>query len=169
MFRIKHYLAAGFLFTSVLGTLSHFFYDWSGRNPLAALISPVNESIWEHMKLLFFPALLWSLFTPRSLRKDLPSLRPSLHSGILLGTLCIPVLFYTYSGVLGRTYTAVDIGIFFVSTAAAFLTAWKLNSAHWIQKWQKAIFLLTLLSAILFFVFTFLPPDAGLFYSASAQ
>ena len=103
MDRAKLYFIGGLLFTAVLGILSHFFYDWSGRTPLAALISPVNESIWEHMKLLFFPALLWSLFTPRSLRKDLPSLRPSLHS------------------------------------------------------------------AILFFVFTFLPPDAGLFYSVSAQ
>lgn len=94
MFRIKHYLAAGFLFTSVLGTLSHFFYDWSGRNPLAALISPVNESIWEHMKLLFFPSLLWSLFTPPlspegpAFTEALPAFRhPSghaLHPGPLL-------------------------------------------------------------------------------------
>ena len=42
--RIKKYIVSGVVFTSVLGTLSHFFYQWSGKNPLAALISPVNES-----------------------------------------------------------------------------------------------------------------------------
>ena len=46
---------AGILCVSILGTLLHFTYRWSGRNPLIGLIAPVNESVWEHMKLLFFP------------------------------------------------------------------------------------------------------------------
>ena len=37
---IKVWLIAGFIFTAVFGTLSHFFYDWSGENPLIGLISP---------------------------------------------------------------------------------------------------------------------------------
>lgn len=47
--------------TMILGTLNHFLYDWSGKNPVIALFTPVNESVWEHMKLLFFPFLLLSL------------------------------------------------------------------------------------------------------------
>ena len=39
----------------VLGTLAHFVYDWSGQNSFIGLLTPVNESTWEHMKLLFFP------------------------------------------------------------------------------------------------------------------
>ena len=54
----KLYFAAGLIFSAVLGTLSHFFYKWSGQNPVIALVSPVNESTWEHMKLVFFPILL---------------------------------------------------------------------------------------------------------------
>ncbi len=46
------------LFVIVLGTLMHFMYNWSGKHPFAGLIAPVNESVWEHMKLLFFPMLL---------------------------------------------------------------------------------------------------------------
>lgn len=163
MSKIKLYLVAGFLFTSILGTLSHFFYDWSGQNAVIALISPVNESTWEHMKLLFFPALLWSFFIPLPLREEYPSLRPALLLGTLLGTLCIPVLFYTYSGILGRTYTAVDIAIFFISTAVAFFIAGMLKNCPGIQKWRKTVSFLILLSTIAFFVFTFLPPDIGLF------
>ena len=55
MKNIRSWLIAGFIFTAVFGTLSHFFYDWSNENVLIGLISPVNESTWEHMKLLFFP------------------------------------------------------------------------------------------------------------------
>ena len=53
----------GFLFVSVLGTVLHFLYEWSGENTLAALVSGVNESVWEHMKLLFVPVFLWLVLT----------------------------------------------------------------------------------------------------------
>ena len=42
----KVYLTAGLVFSAVLGTLSHFFYEWSGQNPVVALVSPINESTW---------------------------------------------------------------------------------------------------------------------------
>lgn len=55
----KYIFISGFLFTSVLGTLSHFFYEWSGDSTFIGLVCPISESAWEHMKLLFFPALLY--------------------------------------------------------------------------------------------------------------
>ena len=53
--------AAGFLFAATAGTLLHFVYDWSGGIPLVAAFSAVNESTWEHMKILFFPVFLFSV------------------------------------------------------------------------------------------------------------
>ena len=41
----------------VLGCLNHFIYEWTGESPISALFCPVNESVWEHLKLLFFPYL----------------------------------------------------------------------------------------------------------------
>jgi len=52
----------GFLFMSVIGTLLHFVYEWSGNNSIVRLFAPWNESTWEHMKLLFFPMLALVLF-----------------------------------------------------------------------------------------------------------
>lgn len=52
----------GFLFMSVIGTLLHFVYEWSGNNSIVRLFAPWNESTWEHMKLLFFPMLVLVLF-----------------------------------------------------------------------------------------------------------
>lgn len=50
-----------FIFISVLGVLLHFTYEWSGDNVVVGLFSAVNESTWEHLKLLFFPFLLLTI------------------------------------------------------------------------------------------------------------
>lgn len=42
-----------FIFISVLGVLLHFTYEWAGDNAVVGLFSAVNESTWEHLKLLF--------------------------------------------------------------------------------------------------------------------
>jgi hypothetical protein len=42
----------------IAGTLLHFVYGWSGQNALAGLVSPVNESVWEHTKLLVVPVVV---------------------------------------------------------------------------------------------------------------
>ena len=58
--RLNFWPLAGFLTVSALGTLAHFAYEWSGKQLLAGAFCAVNESTWEHMKLLFFPALLFT-------------------------------------------------------------------------------------------------------------
>lgn len=159
----RQYLISGFIFSAVLGTAAHFFYGWSGDNPLIGLISPVNESTWEHMKLVFFPVLLWSFFLPTRLSVEVPSLRPALLFSSLLGTLAVPVLFYTYSGILGNNIAWADILIFFISVFITFFCTWKLQDSAKIDQKRTAIYFLTVLFIILFFLFTFLPPDIGLF------
>lgn len=59
--KLLAFIIIGVLVTSVLGTLFHFTYDWSGQNFLVGLFTPVSESTWEHMKLLFFPMLLYGI------------------------------------------------------------------------------------------------------------
>lgn len=163
MKKIHLYLISGFIFTAVFGTLSHFFYGWSDGNPLISLISPVNESTWEHMKLVFFPVLIWSFFITGSGSKLSPALRPALLLGGFIGTLMIPVLFYTYSGILGHNVTGIDIAIFFVNAFLAFFCAWRLQNSRIIYQKRTVIYILTVLFLVLFILFTFLPPDIGLF------
>ena len=51
----------GFVFTVVLGTILHFLYDLTNQSVLVAPFSAVNESTFEHMKLMYFPMLIFSL------------------------------------------------------------------------------------------------------------
>ena len=48
------------IFVFAFGTLLHFTYQLSRNNLFVGLFSAVNESTWEHLKLLFFPMLFMS-------------------------------------------------------------------------------------------------------------
>ena len=173
MDRTKLYFIGGILFTAILGTLSHFFYDWTGQGALIGLVSPVNESTWEHMKLLFFPMLLYGLVAVPKLKSAYPFLPCAYGVGILLGLLLIPTLFYTYSGILGFSVPPVDITIFYISVIADFLLcARKAKRAQKKQltcpKWEERLLILSLLLFFAGFVFfTATPPDLGIFQSTA--
>lgn len=171
------YLISGYFFTAILGTLSHFFYEWSGKNALIGLFSPINESTWEHMKLVFFPVLFYTLFLTPLLRLlmqkrknsqtastaipkkwDKFTFRSSLLLGNLLGTLSIPLFFYTYSGILGKNLLFIDILIFLAGLFIAFYFAQKWKNSKFLYVHRRTIYLLTILFIIAFFVFTFFPP-----------
>lgn len=59
--RLLRWELIGFAFTGAVGTLLHFVYEWTGGNPLIAAFCAVNESTWEHMKLLFVPFFLFTM------------------------------------------------------------------------------------------------------------
>ena len=163
MKNVKFYSVLGFLFVSAAGSIWHFVYGWSGSNPIVALFFPINESTWEHMKLLFFPMLICSLFLSAQLRESLPSLPGALFFGNILGTMSIPVLFYTYSGILGRTVIAVDIAIFFAAVLTAWGTAWKLKESDRVYRCRMLLYGLTFLLFALFVFFTLRVPGLPLF------
>ncbi|QNM05364.1 DUF6512 family protein [Qiania dongpingensis] len=155
----------GILLVSVFGSLLHFAYGASGGNFLVGLVSPVNESTWEHMKLLFFPMLLYLLLALPRLKASYPCAVSALPSGILAGTFLIPILFYTYSGFLGFHNLILDIAVFLVSTAAGFLVFYRRTLNCRSKKYTLLLNLLLTILALLFFLFTCFPPSIGLFVS----
>lgn len=154
---------AGFVFTAVFGTLLHFLYDWTGRSILAAPFSAVNESTWEHMKLLYFPMLVFSLIQSRFFRerKDFWCVK---LAGITIGLALIPVLFYTLNGAFGKTPDWVNIAIFFVSAAVAFIVETRLFKKDSLNCRAALIdFAVISLIGVMFVVFTFVTPQIPLF------
>ena len=127
MKRLKYYILGGILFVLVFGTLSHFVYEWSGNNTFLGLFFPVNESTWEHMKLVFFPMLVYGIFMKQRLQQEYPCILSALPAGILTGSLLIPVIFYTYSGIIGQNFLPADIAVFIISVLLAFLVIYKLT------------------------------------------
>ena len=163
MNQLKSYSITGIVFVLVLGTLSHFFYEWSDNNFIVGLFAPVSESPWEHMKLLFFPMLLYSFFAIPMLKDSFPCIISAYSAGILLGTLSIPAIFYTYTGILGYNLLALDIGTFVLSVLIAFYSVYRLSLSNRIQNHSSILCAAVCLLGISFMIFSYLPPGIALF------
>ena len=160
---MKLWQMGGFAFATLGGTILHFLYDWTGGSILAAPFSGINESTWEHMKLLYFPLFLFALVQSRFFR-DRKNFWCVKLLGTALGLCLIPVLFYTLNGVFGKTADWVNITIFYVTTAAVYFTEYRLFSASRPKICRpKLTFAALCLMGVLFVVFTFLPPHIPLF------
>ena len=155
--------AAGFAWTTLGGSLLHFLYDWTGERGWVSPFSGVNESTWEHMKLLFWPLCLFSLVQWIFFRERENYWCIKL-AGILLGLALIPVLFYTYNGAFGKSADWVNIAIFYLSAAAVFLfERWAIQRDRVSCRHPRLAFVTVCLVGVLFVIFTFLPPRIPLF------
>lgn len=161
-----------FIFISILGVLLHFTYEWSGDNPAVGLFSAVNESTWEHLKLIFFPMLLLTLtesLWAHIQEKPLPeNFLPARTSGILSGMAFIVVVFYTLNGVLGRNYEFLNIALYFAGVVYALRTENRSESRQMCINDYVAMTILAIL-AVAFFAFTNYPPELGIFADPTAD
>ena len=53
----SYHILGIFVIVMIAGPL-HFAYEWSGENFIVSLVAPVNESIWEHLKMVYWPTVL---------------------------------------------------------------------------------------------------------------
>ena len=155
---------AGFIFTSIAGVLLHFLFDRSENSVLVALFSAVNESIWEHLKLLFFPMFIFAILQSRFSGKEHKNFWCVKLTGSILGIVFIPVLYYTINGIFGSTPDWVNIAIFFIVAFTSYFTEKLMFKRNIVtcKSPKKAIFFLCLI-AVIFFIFTFKPPHLPLF------
>jgi len=153
----------GFGVTSLGGTILHFLYDWLGNAVWVAPFSGVNESTWEHMKLLFWPMFIFAIVQSFFFR-DRDDFWCVKLRGILLGISLIPIIFYTYNGVIGRSPDWINIAIFFIAAAIAYIWETRLYSAEKLEcRSPKTAFGLLFAVGILFVVFTFATPELAIF------
>lgn len=154
----------GFIFTGIAGVLLHFLFDWTNGNIIVASFSAVNESIWEHMKLLFFPMFTFALIESRYIVGEYNNFWCVKLIGIMLGVALIPVLYYTINGIFGRTPDWVNIAIFFATAAISYLTETHIfkKSSIDCKSPCKALLALWIIS-LSFVVLTFVPLQIPLF------
>ena len=160
----------GFAVTAFGGTILHFLYDWLGEAVWIAPFSGINESTWEHMKLLFWPTFLYAIAESFFFqnRKHFWCIK---LRGILLGLILIPVLFYTYTGAVGNSVDWINIAIFFLCAAIAYLyeTRRFCSDRQYHCPSPKTAIAILCVIALLFIVFTFVTPEIGLFKDPLTQ
>ncbi len=154
----------GFAVTSLLGTLLHYVYEWTNESILTAPFSGVNESTWEHMKLLFFPMLLFAIVQGAFVGKECRGFWCVKLRGTLLGLFLIPALYYTINGAFGHSPDWINIAIFFISAAIAYFFEARMFQREELPcKHPKLAIAILCALAVLFVVFTFLTPPIPLF------
>ena len=126
MKKIINWQIAGFAFTVIIGTAFHFLFIWTNESIVAAFVSPVNESIWEHIKLLFFPMFAYALFEYSFWGKQYARFWCIKLKGILTGMALIPTLYYTYTGIIGESLDWFNIVIFFGVAGLVYLVETKM-------------------------------------------
>ena len=164
MHKLKSVETLSCLITLAGGILLHFVYGWSGHSPLAAWIAPVNESVWEHLKLLFYPLLFVSIAEYYLLDQPDTDYWNIKTYAILIGMAFITAGFYTYSGILGFTWIPADIGLFFAGVILAFCYRCRyLKEGTRYTLSNIPFFLILAVCALAFILFTWMPPHIALF------
>lgn len=154
----------GFVFVSVAGTLLHFLYDWLGQSAIVGVFSAVNESIWEHMKLLYFPMMFFAVIESRRLANNYENFWCVKLLSTIAGLLVIPMLYYIYTGALGVSADWFNITIFFIAAAVVFWLETRLLRDGFACRLPSAAAKAVLIGiGALFVLFTFLPPQLPLF------
>lgn len=162
MSQIKRFQILSVIFVWITGTLLHFTHDWFPNSTVFTIISAVNESTWEHLKLVFFPMLFMTMIG-YFYNKDVKNFLYAKLISILVAMSFIVVFFYTYTGVIGRNFAVLDIGSFFVAVALGEYYAYKIMLSVKDKMSSIAVVAILVVIFLCFVVFTYYPPNIGLF------
>ena len=157
MFYPKRQLVITWLAALLAGFILHFVYQW-WPNAVTALFSPVNESLWEHIKLIFWPFLGAAL----SLYRGRPGgIRPWL---LVLPPLCALTLAlgWVYNVTLGGESLWVNAAIYALVMSLGFWLATRFSGPFKGVKWALPIAAVIAL-ALMIGWFTLYPPELLLF------
>jgi hypothetical protein len=114
---VRRWELTGAIFIILVGAALHFAFAWSGYWRPIAVVAPVNESVWEHLKLAFWPGLGFALVEYAVIGRRVNNYWVAKSAALFSMPALIAVLFYVYTAVAGDNVLAADIGVFMVSVA----------------------------------------------------
>lgn len=153
----------GIAFIVITGSVLHFAFEWSGEWQPLAIIAAVNESVWEHLKLGFWPAFIYGAVEFRYLKRHFTSFPIAKAVGIALIPIAIIVLFYSYTAFVEDTLAA-DIGVFVAAVVIGQVTSYKMLGVQSLPKWtNKFGIALIIAMAIAFGTLSYYAPHLTIF------
>lgn len=150
-------------FLIVAGSLWHFVYAWSGDLAIVGAIAPINESVWEHLKLGYGATILLIPIDIVRARHGTAYAPLGRAVGVIIIDVLIVVVFYAYTAVSGRSILAVDIGLYVLGCWIAVVAHNAVAARHW-PSWSAYVgWSILLCLGVLFALWTFSPPELGPF------
>jgi len=150
------------IFIILLGVMLHFTYDLSNNNIIVGTFSAINESVWEHLKILFVPMFITIIFGYFYFQKDIPYYLCNKTKGLIIALIFIIVIHYSYTGIIGKHIAIIDIITFIIAIIIGEIYTYKkiINNKICNNILSKVI--LTIL-CLCFILFTFITPKIGIF------
>ena len=124
--KVLIYEIIGTAFIIFLGSALHFTYEFSGRFAFVGVFSAVNESVWELLKLAFWPSLIWLLIEYLPIKKLTNNFLESKTIGTCTMIALIPIVFYSYTSITGESIFAIDIATFIVAVVVGQIVSYTL-------------------------------------------
>lgn len=160
------WILLGIPFIIILSFPLHFIYDWTGGQTIVGIFAPVNESVWEHLKLTFWPMLFWWVLGYFLLKNkiDVEKWFVSCAVAEVVCILFILSFYYVYTGALGIESLVLDILSLILGVIVSQISAihiYKYSNPTKRTFYFSIVVLMIL--AVAFIVFTFKPPHIPLF------
>src|SRR5690554_1018981 len=99
---------SGFFWMVIIGTFLHFTYEWSGNSKVVGLFSPINESVWEHLKLGYFTLTFFIFIEYWFLKKHTQNYAIAKAVGVIDMSIFIVLIHYTYEFIFKDSNVVVD-------------------------------------------------------------
>ena len=155
----------GFFFIGLVGASLHFTYELNNfSSNVVAYFSAVNESTWEHLKMTFFPGLVFTLVEYTYIRDKANNYLIAKTASLFLMPFVIVAGWYLYAPAVGRSLYPVDLTLFYIAVFIGQFTSYKLLSRPPLEeKYNSYAKVLFTLMFVAFSMFTFFPPKMFLF------
>lgn len=162
--RVLRWELGGIVLIVLAGSALHFGFEWTGYWRPAALFAAVNESTWEHLKLSFWPGLVFALLEYGFIKGAIDNFWVAKSLGLFVMPVVTVVLFYGYTAILGRNYLALDILIFVLAVAAGQLASYRILMGAKMRSFAHRCAVIGLVVMVVAFsVLSYCPPRFFLF------
>lgn len=152
----------------LLGFIWHYVYPWSNNNQAVGYFFPTSESVWEHLKLIYWPFIIFGIVLWFIFRKNMNNTVFALSMAILLACVSIVVLFYTIEGAFGVSGITLDIIIYIVAVIASAILFYHLVNRKQLPNWTMIIGWAVIITlGALLIAFSYNPPAVPLFQVAT--
>ncbi len=152
------------MFVLIVGSFLHFLFELSGYFYPVGAIAGVNESVWEHLKLGFWPILFFSPIEYKFIKESINNFIFAKMIAAYTVSASIIILFYSYTAILGTHLLIMDILIFILAIVIGHILSYKIMISNEQPNIISNISLILIIFlAFLFILFTYLPPRLPIF------
>ncbi len=153
----------------LVSALLHFIYDWF-PNFFTSLFFPVNESIWEHNKIIVGSFLILAIIEKIYYKKRKNVIFAEVISALVCMTLVMLIFTPVYLYILKTNDNMiVTFAIFIIAITISQIVSYHLLQKEYYPRLEELGVILFVIFFLINIIFTYYPPKFAIFYDYTNQ